>query len=383
MGDDSHPKLTMRDLRDQQDTSRRVGRPSGAALFVTTVWLVACAAMSILAMFIWVLSPRFWLADICGNFSAPLSVISILLACVAVLRRRWIVVCLLLISGAALSWKVFDAPRAAWVGQGQAGSGIVRVATFNARASNTRGEDLYELLVDLETDVVIVLEAPHELIQIVRNQAGIPGELPHWDAPEPGHWWNVIYLSRWPMSWIEPERGPDFKEYRESVAFRRSFVVHHPEQDFILTILPLESPRTQSRWETGNEELRLFERVVDREFRASGLPIVAGADLNAAPTSFRTRLLTETTGMRRAKPWWALAGTWPAALPGPARVAIDDVLVSSGVGVRAWRCIGTDAGSDHAPVVAEIELGTWEARTPDEWTTGARPPDRQGRPGRP
>jgi endonuclease/exonuclease/phosphatase family metal-dependent hydrolase len=88
-------------------------------------------------------------------------------------------------------------------------------------------------------------------------------------------------------------------------------------------------------------------------------------DLNASPGTVRTDDAWRIARVRRAKPLWAMSGTWPSWLPWPARVAIDDVLVSPGVGVRSWDVVGDACGSDHLPVVVELTI---EGRS-----TGASP----------
>ena len=87
-----------------------------------------------------------------------------------------------------------------------------------------------------------------------------------------------------------------------------------------------------------------------------GVPVVVGVDLNASPTGARTGIAHRMTGLRRGKPLGAMSGTWPASAPAFLRVAIDDVLVSEGVGVVSWRVIGDATDSDHAPVLVTIDL---------------------------
>ena len=70
------------------------------------------------------------------------------------------------------------------------------------------------------------------------------------------------------------------------------------------------------------------------------------------------------TGLARAKPLLAPAGTWPASSPSFLRVPIDDLFVSEGVRVVSWEVIGAETNSDHAPVLVTIDLPEPEPGTP-------------------
>lgn len=76
-------------------------------------------------------------------------------------------------------------------------------------------------------------------------------------------------------------------------------------------------------------------------------------DLNAAPWMRSLRDLRRDGRLGATLPGGLFAGSWPAFLPRPLRVAIDGCLVGSGLRARAE--VGPRVGSDHLPVV--IELG--------------------------
>ncbi|TVQ76009.1 MAG: endonuclease/exonuclease/phosphatase family protein [Phycisphaeraceae bacterium] len=291
--------------------------------------------------------------------------------------RRWSVTPVLL-CGLMLLWMAPSVPRARWAGPsgGTADAAVVRVMTFNALARNPNIDEIYERIAESEADVITVIEAPHELIARIRERGGVPGRFEYWDAAEPGHWWNVVRLSRWPLSWAEVERDEKFRERRGSLAYQRSLIVMHPEQPFLVTAVFPQSPRSRARWENGNAEIRLFGEILQECFAHTGLPIVVCADVNGSPTGYRTRLIAEESGLLRSKPWWSISGTWPSVLPGFLRTPIDDVLVSSGIAVRDWKVLGWTAGSDHAPVLVELALPRTEIEVPNEWLAGGRAPDR-------
>ena len=362
----------------EQFTPRRAGSESGTAFFFRI-------AFSLLAVtgFLWVVCALFfasewWIADKFAAFSVFGSVLFVVASIASLIFSSRLLALPLIFCAAILWWTAYDAPRAQWSGKSgfEPGSVVIRVVTYNALASNTSIEEIYAHLSEIDADVVTILEAPHDLITMIRDRGGVPEKFEYWDAAEPGHWWNVVRLSRWPLSWTEVPRDDTFRERRGNFSYRRSLVVLHPEQPFLLTAVFPDSPRSRERWERGNAELRLFGQIINDCFRSSGLPIVVCSDLNAAPGGYRTRLLTETSGLRRTKPWWTPAGSWPSALPALFRVPIDDVLVSSGIVVRDWKVLGWAAGSDHAPVLVELALPRAEIEVPDEWLAGGRAPDR-------
>ena len=83
---------------------------------------------------------------------------------------------------------------------------------------------------------------------------------------------------------------------------------------------------------------------------AGGAQIVAG-DFNAAPRSLMLQTLVERGGLELAS---GLA-TWPATLGLP-QIALDHVMVSAGLRVFAPVRIGSNAGSDHYPIIADIAV---------------------------
>jgi endonuclease/exonuclease/phosphatase (EEP) superfamily protein YafD len=95
------------------------------------------------------------------------------------------------------------------------------------------------------------------------------------------------------------------------------------------------------------------EVLARRVDAASGRKLVVG-DFNAVPWGRVVTTLETRTGLRVLP---GLEGTWPAPMPWPLRLPIDNAMVSADVAV-ATRRIGPVVGSDHAPVIVQL------ARTP-------------------
>ena len=101
---------------------------------------------------------------------------------------------------------------------------------------------------------------------------------------------------------------------------------------------------------------RLIETVGDEVGRLAG-PVVAVGDFNAAPWSAPVMRLIARTGLRYGPGAWI--GSFPAELAGRTfptwvGVSIDLLLASGGAAVVARRH-GARIGSDHWPLIAEID----------------------------
>ena len=79
-------------------------------------------------------------------------------------------------------------------------------------------------------------------------------------------------------------------------------------------------------------------------------PVVIAGDFNSVAASRLGRLLRSEGGLVHAPGW---PGTWPAALPGPLRMTIDQVYHSPALAVTSRR-LGRSTGSDHRPVIVEL-----------------------------
>ncbi len=81
-------------------------------------------------------------------------------------------------------------------------------------------------------------------------------------------------------------------------------------------------------------------------------PRVLIGDFNAASWSPVLRRLAERSGLTILP---GLAGTWPAYVPAILRIPIDQILVSPELSAPPRR-VGPGTGSDHRPVIADLEV---------------------------
>lgn len=228
----------------------------------------------------------------------------------------------------------------------------VRVLHFNVFSYNERLDEVMGLMEGSGADVIAIIESPKPLTEILRHDPERLAEWPHrFIPPEPFAGLKII-LSRWPLRHGEEWTGlPDFVRGNRLP----SALIEAPGGDFILAQSHPYSPRTSVQMREGDALLRDHLTLLKSSARRFGVPIVIAADMNGTPSSRRGRLVSATTGHRASGGVLGFLGTWPAGLPAPLRLAIDDVWVPDGVLVAGRRVLGA-TGSDHAPVLVDLVL---------------------------
>ncbi|KAA0217290.1 MAG: hypothetical protein DYG94_01350 [Leptolyngbya sp. PLA3] len=214
---------------------------------------------------------------------------------------------------------------------------------INAYALNEDPESLLRIMDDQQADVTIITEPPPGLMKPLRALEEAPGSshvLLRCPPTRGEHSWIVV-RSRFPAELVtDPHDGV------------LDCLVLGPQGPIRLIACHLLSPRTPGRYAQAREQVA---RVIEQA-HTEPAPLVIAGDFNAAPTSHLSSHLARQTGTRRSKPFTA-GGTYPAGLPRPFRVAIDDALIGSDCSVVSWRTIGLP-GSDHLGV--RIDLA-WRA----------------------
>ncbi len=293
-----------------------------------------------------------WLPDLLANLTAQLAILSGGCALWWLAHRRWSAGAgAVLAAIAQVAW--IATPRAPRVGADP--RDLVRFLIHNAGPGNLRGAEGVGAAALSGADVVVLVEMSPEARRAL-DDPGLGADFPGREIRYPvegQNGWTAV-LSRWPVR-LESGPAPDFPI---------ALVVERPAGAFGLIALHAPSPRTAARWRAGN---LLTASAVEwcARLAAQGLPVVIAGDLNSTPTGWRSRDLCRRAGVRRAKPMLRGAGTFPAGWVWPAQVALDDALVSPGVGVVTWRVTGA-MGSDHRSVSVglAIPVGSAPARNP-------------------
>ncbi len=295
----------------------------------------------------WIAAPWARLADMIGNFAAHVLPIVLLtaIAWTALRYRRAAVTGWL--SAVLLAWPlaVGRAPRA------PRDAGVIRVLAYNVLASRRPSDAATRLVLESGADLAALCEVPDSLSDAIFDEGAMRGTFPHtvrrvWYSGPPTT--NQVLLSRWPIT------RPDGRPLDESFTTVIEAVVHAPSGPVGVVVVHLFSARTDGAWRYALEEA---ERAAEaaRRLEAAGMPVIVVGDLNSTPSGLASRTLASLAGLRRCKPWLCADGTFPAYLPWPLRIAIDDAMVSHAVSVASWRTLGP-AGSDHRPVLVDLAL---------------------------
>ena len=324
------------------------------AAFLAIVWLglvwspVVFASSAAKGM----LGEWYWAVDLCASLAAQ-SVVGVVVVLVAVsaLRRRvcaGVVGCVLV---GLLALPMSEPRLASAPGDAEA----VRLLVYNSHTQSNDVELKNALLSGAGVDVAVVLEISTGMMR--SYIAGRGFRATHGFGMLPRSEWSgcPAILSRFEVEPHESELGRQLRKARRDLwdHLYRIEVVHAPTGSFVLIQAHARSPRRPERWAYGLGQLRQLATIVGEVREITGLPIVVAGDFNSPPTSVRARAFADLSGLVRAKPAYALSGSFPAATPSWAALAIDGVYASPGVRVKSWEPIGS-AGSDHRAVVIEL-----------------------------
>ncbi len=330
------------------------GRPGGRSVSCRrarcTRWYLPGIVTLHLVCASWIFGGFLWPADLLGALSAQAGWVALAVAGV-LFWRRMRRPALLAALAACIAWGGIDPARAR---HGRIPDiERVRVLIFNGHSgalSDSAGA--FGMLADASCDVLILVEPSTELVQRLRTDPVFAS----WSmfVPEQARaGWRVV-ATRWPQRGGEGWEGGAREALRQGV---HMMIVDRPAGAFGLVQFHPSSPRTPARWRDGNRTARRVGAEIRSRLLPLGIPVLAGGDLNATPSSWRSRFFGAMTGMRRAKPVWLVDGSWPAWAPASVRLAIDDLFVTPDVRVGRWRSLGSH-GSDHRAVLIELGVPT-------------------------
>ncbi len=323
---------------------RRRSRTLTILVWMLTLPVLACGAMACLP-------DLGWIPALAANLCAQLVIAGLLVLPVALLSRRWLATAALIISIVTAGWWILY-PRLVTARTPTADAPTVRLLQYNCLAYNDDLEGIIAVLRDHPADVVSLVEPTTDLLAFLRNSEDFQAMYPHRYIPATARAGYPVVLSVWPK-----RGGNGFTQGpRETLSGRRrTMIVDRPEGPFALVQVMPESPRNPSRSATGEATWDRVLRDVETRLIDLDLPTILLGDVNGTPSGGRQREAARRFDLRPAKPLTALDGTWPAHLPWPLRVAIDDALVGPSISVRSWRTLDP-GGSDHLPVFIELAV---------------------------
>ncbi|HPF25657.1 MAG TPA: endonuclease/exonuclease/phosphatase family protein [Steroidobacteraceae bacterium] len=329
--------------------SPRIGVRTGLVL------LALAAVATVLAGF-----ARFaWLADLAVNFRLHFALAALAAAALLAIGRSWRGVAsagLVLLVNAWYIAVSIEAPQQSvrvWGGQTAHASSsapntnsrpplAVRIAAANVFHSNHEFTRLFDWLRAEQPDVISIEEVSAAwLTQLVALEADYPYRKA---SPFNGRFQTVM-LSRWP---IDVESVP-----RLATANSRNVEAVVRVRGTPIRVIAVHAtwPLTPAHAVRRNREYAGFASGA----RTVREPLVLIGDFNSSALSphFQSTLLADA-GLRSAAAGYGWQPTWPVGVL-PLGIQIDHALVSPQLEVVAFRR-GPEVGSDHRPIVVDLEL---------------------------
>ncbi len=224
------------------------------------------------------------------------------------------------------------------------GAPTVRVMTFNLLSTNQSYGDLVAYLETVAPDLVLLHEASRPW-EVAMEAASLGYEMIRARSDD------LIFGT------LVLVRGSDIEFVSHGFAFAdpRAIEVTFRPRGWPVPIRALSShpvaPTDRERAAIRDQQLEFAAGwAADQE----GPYIVAG-DLNATPWSWSFRNLVSAGNLRNSQVGFGFQATYSAEWHHLRRIPIDHVLHSEALGVRDRR-LGPTLGSDHFPVVVDLEL---------------------------
>lgn len=214
------------------------------------------------------------------------------------------------------------------------GERIVRVMAFNTRYESPEWRPVADEVLQQDPDIVALLEIGRAKMPIL---AALDAVYPHRAGCLDKAYCEIVLLSKFPFvssgtathrsqpSLVRVEYGPDLGE---------------------VTVLAAHTMRPPHF----THQLQQMRGLGDVIAAAGGAHIVLG-DFNATPPSHMVQTFIERSGLELV----THLPTWPSDLGLP-QIAIDHIFVSPDLRVAGSPRIGSAAGSDHYPVIADIAI---------------------------
>ena len=218
---------------------------------------------------------------------------------------------------------------------------FLKILHSNVQTSNKSYSKLIELVLEESPDIVTVQEVNNAWINELEK---IESLLPHKLVRTREDNFGIAIFSKYPFNTKE------FLYLGNSTvpSLKIGFSIDNQQVTLITThpVPPVSTEYYKSR-NTQLNELSILSRNVDE-------PLIVVGDLNVTMWSHAYRSLGEKTELLNTRRGIGILPTWPSNLL-PFMIPIDHCLVSKEFNVLDMR-IGRDIGSDHLPLIIDLEL---------------------------
>ncbi len=295
---------------------------------------LACAATlcSFLARF-------WWLLELSCHFRVQYAAVLVPAVVVAVVRRRFRSAAALGVAAAVNL--VVIVPLYFPQSQPDATGHSFRAVLLNVHTANRDSAAVLEFLEESQPDVIVLLEVNARWVQDLRPLRDLyPDSLvePREDN------FGIALFSRIPqtdsrVSWIGTTGVPSIVAQAQVEGRPLTIVATHP-------LPPVNSSYAADR----NRQLASLARLANEQEN----PVFLLGDLNATSWSPHFADLLRQTDLRDSRKGFGIQPTWPRGSP-PLWIPLDHCLVSPSLKVHNRR-VGPSVGSDHYPVIVDLEL---------------------------
>lgn len=300
--------------------------------------LLAWSAASLTLAAAALLADRHYALDLLAQFAAPALVLAAAgaLAAAAALRPAFATANLLAFAVLLVAMQ----PQLRPATPAAAPAPAVRVLFNNVWVRNPEPARLAATVAAEDADVVALVEVgPRHLRALEPVLRRYPHRIVSVTGRFRGRDPRILIASRHPLALRASERRDGLAVTEVDVAapglpFR--LVASHLTRPW-----PFDRPQAQHR-----QAERLARRILAGEPRRT---LLVG-DFNAVPAGAVLRRFSARTGLVPAP---APLGTWPAAVPAPLRIGIDNAFAGPELSLAARR-VGPDTGSDHRPVLLTL-----------------------------
>jgi endonuclease/exonuclease/phosphatase (EEP) superfamily protein YafD len=300
-----------------------------AVASLITLWCALLAAM---------LGRYAWPLELFSHFRVQYALLFLILA-IALFALRSPLLGAVSAAGAVLAAIPIVSYMGVQTARAETGSPSFRVVTFNTWFRNRDYATIGSFLEKMQPDVIVLEELGHD------------------EGVKLGS-----YLYSYPYSHNDPQR-------HGAVVFARWPIVR--TESLVLTDGPARGAQVTLDWNgtqvtvlgvhlhwplgPGNSRMRNAELQTIATFAATHPgPLIVAGDFNVTPWSRHFRAALERSGLNDSAAGHGLAPSWPAQFP-PLGLRIDHCWIS-----RHWRStavrLGPSLGSDHLPLIADLEF---------------------------
>lgn len=292
------------------------------------------------------LSKVWWVLELPSHFRPHLAAAFAVLTLIWVLKRRWrwASACA---AGAGLNSILVLAVLLPAEKTAEAAGSNFRLASINVYTANLQTDLVLEFLRKADADVILLTEVNHRWITAMEP---LRKEYPNLIAEPRDDNFGIALYSR--HDFVSGEVISLIPGSVPSIAVTLEI---KGQQIFILGTHPLP-PGSADYARRRNRQLKEISVTV----RKRAEPAIVIGDLNITPWSPYFSELLQESGLRNSCRSKSLNGSWPAWMPF-GRIPLDHCLVSSNFAVLG-QTLGPDVGSDHLPLVVDLQIPDARAR---------------------